>query len=499
MESNGIKVAVRSISKKFPGVLALDGVSADFLPGECHALMGENGAGKSTLGKVLSGLYRPDAGFIELDGSKVDFHSPLDAQRHGVNIVHQELLFCENMTVAENLCLNAMPLKFGLVDRSEMELRATKWLQAIGADISPRTLVRELPIAKRQLIQIAGALGSGAKVLVFDEPTSSLGARETETLLALIRELKSQNCTCIYVSHRLDEVFEICDRATVLRDGKCVGTVDIAQTNRDQLVSMMIGRQLLYVESERSDLSQSPVLLKVENLSLKKRFENISFQIKRGEILGIGGLVGAGRTEVLETIFGLNSGATGQIELSGKKIQFSKPTHALKNRLGLAPEDRKRHGLVLSMTCKDNISLPFIDRLSRWIFINAPEERMVAQTFFNRMRVKAPRLETPSLNLSGGNQQKLVLAKWLGADCDVLLVDEPTRGVDVGAKAEIHALLRELASAGKGIVLVSSELPELIALSDRILIMKDGHLVGEMQGSSATEEILMRLMAGLAA
>ena len=329
--------------------------------------------------------------------------------------------------------------------------------------------------------------------------SSSLGSRETETLLKLIQELKEKNCTCIYVSHRLDEVFEICERATVLRDGKLVGTIETSTTSRDELVGMMIGRQLLYNSVQKSDHKQSRVLLEVKDLHLPGKFQDISFKLMQGEILGIGGLVGAGRTEVLESLFGLNSLSKGQITIEGKPVSIANTSQALKRRLGLAPEDRKRHGLVLSMSCKDNITLPFIGRLSRSLLISGLKERLLAQKYFDRMRVKAPRLDTPSVTLSGGNQQKLVLAKWLGADCSILLVDEPTRGVDVGAKAEIHALLRELASEGKGIIVVSSELPELISLSDRILIMKDGRLVGEIDGSVATETSLMRLMAGLAA
>jgi len=496
----GSLVKAVDISKRFPGVQALDSVSAEFLPGECHALMGENGAGKSTLGKIISGLYQPDSGYIELDGTKVHFHSPLESQKLGINIVHQELLFCENLSVAENLAMTAFPTRGIFVDQKQMHRQATAWLQEIGVDISPNSLVGSLAIAQQQLVQIAGAIGSGAKVLIFDEPTSSLGASEVERLLDLIRVLKTRGVTCIYVSHRIDEVFAICDRATVLRDGKLVGTKLVSEIDRDTLISMMIGRELIFQRSaELSNSINAEPLLQVDKLSLPGKFKDISFTLHKGEILGIGGLVGAGRTEVVESIFGLNPASTGKLLLRNERVEITSPGQALKHRFGLAPEDRKRFGLVLSMNCIQNITLPFIGRLSRALLIRFGLERETASRYFARMRVKAPRLDSASIGLSGGNQQKLVLAKWLAAECDVLLVDEPTRGVDVGAKAEIHALMRELAAEGKGILVVSSELPELISVSHRIIVMHEGKLIGEVLGPDATEENLMRLMAGFAA
>ena len=493
-------LAALGISKRFPGVQALDTVSAEFHAGTCHALMGENGAGKSTLGKILAGLYRPDIGEIRLDGGAVTFSGPLEARRAGINIVHQELLFCENLTVAENLNLAAMPTRGGFVDRAEMVRRAARWLSTIEADVAPTDVVGSLPIAKQQLVQIAGALGAGARILIFDEPTSALGSAETERLLGLITDLKAKGVACIYVSHRLEEIYDICDTATVLRDGKLVETVDLRECDRDRLVSLMIGRKLeaSLAEHAPETLSAEP-LLEVQDLTSPGHFSNVSLTLHRGEILGIGGLVGAGRTEILEAIFGIGRGVSGSVRLNGKPLFAHGPTDAVRHGLGLVPEDRKRHGLVLTMNCRENISLPMIGRLSRAGFVVSTLERAMALKYFAQMRVKAPTIDTASIALSGGNQQKVVLAKWLGAECDVLLVDEPTRGVDVGAKAEIHALLRELAASGKGVLVVSSELPELLALSHRIVIVRDGRIAGEMPAAEATEASLMRTMAGLVA
>ena len=499
MPDDGPVLAALGVSKRFPGVQALDNVSVQFHAGSCHALMGENGAGKSTLGKILAGLYRADQGEIRLNGAAVSFAGPLEARHAGINIVHQELLFCENLTVAENLNLAEMPTRGGFVDGEAMVRRATEWLARIGADVAPTATVGSLPIAKQQLVQIAGALGAGARILIFDEPTSALGGAETERLLKLITELKANGVACIYVSHRLDEVYEVCDTATVLRDGKFVETVPIPACDRDRLVSLMIGRSLqASLATHAAEAASSEPLLEVENLASRGRFEGVSLALRRGEILGIGGLVGAGRTEILEAIFGIGKGVTGSVRLNGRPLAVHGPTDAVRQGLGLVPEDRKRHGLVLSMNCRENISLPIIGRLTHSGFIAAARERAMALKYFGQMRVKAPSVDTGSVALSGGNQQKVVLAKWLGAECDVLLVDEPTRGVDVGAKAEIHALLRELAAAGKGVLVVSSELPELLALAHRIVIVREGRVVSEMPAAHATEDSLMRAMAGLA-
>ncbi len=489
-------LAVSGLSKRFPGVQALSGVSLEIQAGSCHALMGENGAGKSTLGKILAGIYQPDEGNIQFEGHAVQFHGPQDAVSAGISMVHQELLFAENLTVAENLCLGDLPRKGMWLDRKEMVRRAEGWLSSIGSSIDPTQTLGELPISKQQLVQIAGGIGRGAKVLIFDEPTSSLSQAEAQKLLELIRELKAKGVTCIYVSHRLEEIFAICDRVTVLRDGQVVDTVDTNGLSRDSLVRMMIGRELAASMEAHEEIPVGEELLKVENLSSPGKFEPVSFSVHAGEIVGLAGLVGAGRTEIVEALFGLDSHVSGKVTVKGKPVALRGPIQAMHEGFGLIPEDRKHHGLVLSMTAKENVSLPVLDLVSSLGVIEPGKERSLAQKFFDQMRVKAPSIDASSAGLSGGNQQKLVLAKWLAADTDILLVDEPTRGVDVGAKAEIHGLIRDLAAQGKAVLLVSSDLPELLSLATRLIVMREGHLVGELPANPG-EESVMRLMAGV--
>jgi ABC-type sugar transport system ATPase subunit len=494
---NPAVLSARNISKKFPGVVALDGVSVEFEAGECHALMGENGAGKSTLGKILAGIYRPDDGEIFVDGRPVTFNGPQQAVAAGVAIVHQELLFAENMTVAENLNLGDLPIKGLFLDQPEMRRRAVGWLDSIGAKINPDQRLGELPISRQQLVQIAAGIGKGARVLIFDEPTSSLSQAEAVRLLALIRDLKAKGVCCIYVSHRLEEVFEICDSVTVLRDGKLVKTTPVAGMSREELVRMMIGRELANSLAGESAHAIGDELLRVEGLHSPGKFEPISFSVRAGEILALAGLVGAGRTEVVEALFGLDKDARGRLWVHGREVKLGSPIASMSRGLGLVPEDRKRHGLVLSMNARENVSLPTLDKVATAGWVERKAERALAQKFFDRMRVKAPGLDASTLGLSGGNQQKLVLAKWLAAKSDILLVDEPTRGVDVGAKAEIHNLIRGLAAEGKAVILVSSELPELLALATRILVMREGKMTGELPANPG-EESVMKLMAGVA-
>lgn len=490
-------IETRNVTKSFPGVVALSDVSIQVKPGSCHALMGENGAGKSTLGKIICGLIQPDSGEMLLEGRPVHFSGPQQAIKAGVSIVHQELVFCENLSVAENLCLDDLPHKGIFLDRSEMRKRAIKWLEAIEADVNPDQRLGELPISKQQLVQIAGAVGRGAKVLIFDEPTSSLSLKESQVLFDQIRQLLAKGVTCIYVSHRMDEIFELCDTVTVLRDGKVVGTKPVAELDRDSLVRMMIGRDIEVptVQSEHLDLGAE--LLKVAHLSSPGKFEDVNFAVRSGEIVGLAGLVGAGRTEIAEALFGLDSLATGEVELKGKPCARRNPAMAMKAGLGLVPEDRKRQGLVLGMNARENISLPVLKQLARIGFVEGKKERELARRFFDRLRVKAPSLDSATIGLSGGNQQKLVIAKWLAANCDVLILDEPTRGVDVGAKAEIHMLIRQLAAEGKAVLVITSELPELLVLATRILAVRNGRISGELPAKGATEEAVMRLMTGV--
>jgi ABC-type sugar transport system ATPase subunit len=495
-----VQPAVRfeGISKRFPGVVALSDVSVDVAEGSCHALCGENGAGKSTLAKILAGIYRPDEGRVLLFGESMGAASPRAALSAGVGMVHQELAFCDNLSVAENLCLSDLPSHRGVLAIREMERRATDMLEEIGGDIDVRRPLGELSIGQQQIVQIASAVVGGARVIVFDEPTSSLSEVEAERLYDLIGRLKQRGITCIYVSHRMPEIFALCDTVTVLRDGRHVATRPIDEIGESDLVRMMIGRPLKEYIPTHLGAPRSEEVLRVEGLTSPGRFQDISFALHAGEILGLAGLVGAGRSEVAAAIFGLLGDAQGDVFVSGRPVRIRSPRQAIRLRIGLVPEDRKRQGLVLSLSGLHNTSLPILDRLSRATWIRGGEERALATEYFERLRVRTSGLEAPSAGLSGGNQQKIVLAKWLAARCRILILDEPTRGVDVGAKAEIHALIDRLAADGAAILLISSELPEILGLSTRILVLREGRLVGELSHAEATQDRLLRLMAGLA-
>ncbi|HEU5077822.1 MAG TPA: sugar ABC transporter ATP-binding protein [Opitutaceae bacterium] len=490
-------ISFSNITKRFPGVLALDGVSFEIETGSCHALIGENGAGKSTLGKILAGVYTADSGEIRVDGELVHAADPLAARKLGIAMVHQELAFCPNLSVAENLCLGELPRsKIGWVDRADMHRRAGAMLREIGATMSPDVLIETLSTGQEQLVQIAGAVGTGAKIIVMDEPTSSLSAGETRELFRLVRELKQRGITLIYVSHRMEELFELCDHITVLRDGRHVSTEPIRATNAQRVVTQMIGRELKPHTPAHLLRELGPERLRVKKLC-SSRFEDIHLSVHAGEIVGIAGLVGAGRSEVVQAIFGLDPDAHGEIVVNDRAISCGSVQAALAARLGLVPEDRKRQGLVLGLSCRENTSLASLPLLSRIGWVNRAKERALAGKYNQRLRVKTPSMETLIAGLSGGNQQKVALAKWLARQCDVLLIDEPTRGVDVGAKSEIYQLLDELACEGKAILVVSSELPELIGLCRRILVMRNGRIAGELPKELFSENALMQLMAGL--
>jgi ABC-type sugar transport system ATPase subunit len=487
------------ITKRFPGVLALEDVSFTVSAGTCHALCGENGAGKSTLGKILAGIYRPDSGQLRIFGQAAEFAGPQQALAAGIGIVHQELAFCENLSVAENLCLGALPSTGTFVSRRAMRRRAEEMLAATGASIDVGQTMRELTIGQQQVVQIAAAIGSGARIIVFDEPTSSLSQHEADRLYELIDRLRTSGVTAIYVSHRMDEIFRLCDAVTVLRDGRHVGTQPIASLDRAALVQMMIGRRLEEYFPDHVQGQPGDELLRVEGLASPAGFTGVSFTLRAGEVLGFAGLVGAGRSEVARALFGLDAQAGGRIIVQGQPVRIRSPREAMAHGIGLVPEDRKRQGLVLSMTARSNTTLATLKWLARLGFINHRAEREQARRYFERLRVRAASPEVLTAGLSGGNQQKLVLAKWLAARCRILILDEPTRGVDVGAKAEIHALIDELASQGAGVILISSELPEILNLSSRVLVLKDGRVAGELPRERATQDAVMRLMAGMAA
>jgi ABC-type sugar transport system ATPase subunit len=493
-------IEFQNITKKFAGVTALDAVSFSINRGECHALMGENGAGKSTCGKILAGIHRADAGAILIDGIERNFNSPAAAMKAGIGMVHQELAFCPDLTVAENLCMGKYPRRAGfLIDRTEMARRSTKLLADIGVQLDVRRNMRTLSTAQEQLVQIASAVGTGAKILVFDEPTSSLAEPDAENLFALIRRLKSRGVTMIYVSHRMPEIFRLCDRVTILRDGKFVGTLERAEATPDAVVRMMIGRSIEAYFPRHLDKTPGKTVLTVEKLSSPGKFRDVSFDVKEGEIVGFAGLVGAGRSEIAKAVFGLDRQATGIVTMQGSPLRLRDVRRSMRRGIALVPEDRKRQGLVLMMGGRQNFSLAMLRRFRRLGILDKRKERNLAGIFFEKLRVKTPSLDTPVAGLSGGNQQKVALAKWLARNAKLLIIDEPTRGVDVGAKAAIHSLIDDLTGQGIAIMLISSELPELINLSSRVLVMREGRMVGELKREETTQDRVLRLMAGVEA
>lgn len=513
-------IAFREVSKRFPGVVALRRVSFKVAAGSCHALLGENGAGKSTLGKILAGLYRPDEGQVELECRACRFSAPQDAQRAGIGLVHQEFSFCPNLTVAENLCLSALPRRGLLLDRAEMLSRTRRFLALVGATCDPEEELGRLPNGQVQLIQIAGVLATGARVLILDEPTSSLSLAEARNLEELVRQLKRQGTTILYVSHRMEEIFRLCDTATVLRDGEHVTTLPLAKTSPDELVRLMIGRSLQTCTPAHLGRPAGKERLRIEALSSPGRFQDVSLSLHAGEVLGMAGLVGSGRSEIAQAIFGMDPASTGRLLVDGSPVSIRNPQQAFAHGIGLVTEDRKRLGTVPEMNCRENLTLSSLDcpggrsawsRLTHcpwcprggeclrmWNWLRLKQEGRWVNEFFERLRIKAPSPEAPIATLSGGNQQKVVLAKCLVRRCRILILDEPTRGVDVGAKAEIHNLIAQFAAEGQAVLMISSELPEVLHLSTRVLVMRQGRVAGVVTRSQATEEVLMQLMAGRA-
>jgi ABC-type sugar transport system ATPase subunit len=490
-------LSFHQITKRFPGVLALNGVSFEIERGSCHALVGENGAGKSTLGKILAGVYTADEGEIRFDGRPLVVANPLAARKLGIAMVHQELAFCPNLTVAENLCLGDLPSRGGWLDRRRMREQARGMLDQIEAGIDVDKPISSLSTGQEQMVQIAAALGTQAQVIVMDEPTSSLSVRESEHLFQLLGKLRQRGITVIYVSHRLEEIFRLCDTVTVLRDGAHVATEPIGNTNPDRIIHQMVGREVTQYTSQHLQQPLGEELLRVQNLSSAGKFSDVSFSLRAGEILGFAGLVGAGRSEVAQAIFGLDPAASGAVLVRGEPLARGSVQAALRAGIGLLPEDRKRLGLVLTMNCRENTSLAVLRRLCVGGFVRRREERSLAKKYVDLLRVKTPSLESVVASLSGGNQQKIALAKWLARNCAILIVDEPTRGVDVGAKAEIHHLLDELACQGLALIVISSELPEVMNLSRRILVMRQGKVAGELARGDFSQPSLMRLMAGV--
>ena len=492
-----------AISKRFPGALALDGVDLTVAPGEIHALLGENGAGKSTLLKILAGAQPPDSGVIEFAGKPVVFESPHAAQMLGIVTIYQEFTLAPNMTICENVFIGREPGSKVFVSWRRMAEETRALTRRIGLDANPMTLVRELSVAEQQMVEIARALSMKSRLIVMDEPTSALSRTEVEKLFRIIRDLKAEGLSVIFVTHRLEEVFEICDSYTVLRDGKFVGTGKVADTDIDGIIRLMVGREVSSLYSRRNDAAFGEVALAVEGLSRRGSsrdpsatvLADVSLSVRRGEILGVAGLVGAGRTEMARAVFGADPFDSGAIFVDGKPVRIFSPQEAIRHGIGLVPEDRKQQALFLSLAIRMNLSMASLDRISKWgVFVDEAKETAMVEEYRKALSIRMAGPEQIVANLSGGNQQKVVLARWLALQPKVLIVDEPTRGIDVGAKVDVHNLLFDMARSGIAVIAISSELPEVLAISDRIVTMREGRVTGEIARENADQQKLMTMM-----
>ena len=489
-------VEMANVSKSFPGVQALDGVTFGVRKGEVHALLGENGAGKSTLMKILAGAQPADAGEIRLEGEPVRIHSPQDAQQLGISVIYQEFNLVPALSVAENIFLGREPTgPLGVMRWRQLYGDADALLERVGVSMDVRAPVDRLSVAHQQVVEIAKALSMAATVLVMDEPSSALTEHELENLFVLIRGLKAEGVSIVYISHRLEEIFEIADRVTVLRDGQHVRTADVSEVTRGDLIRWMVGREV-DESSQLTGTGPGEERLVVEGIRVPGKLHDVSFSVRRGEVVGLTGLVGAGRTELARAIFGADPTHEGRVLLDGEEVHLRSPKDAVRLGVGLVPEDRKLQGLVLGMNVRENSTLSSLRSLCTLGFVRGRQERAHTSGQVEALSIRTPTIEQLVRNLSGGNQQKVVLAKWLLSNCRVLMFDEPTRGVDVGAKAEIHQLIRELANRGVAILMISSELPEVLNVSDRILVMHDGRIVGALGREEATQEGIMHLATG---
>jgi ABC-type sugar transport system ATPase subunit len=492
---------MEKISKSFPGVQALKAVDFEARRGEVVALVGENGAGKSTLMKILSGAYSRDEGRIFLGGEEIEIENPHHAQEQGIAIIYQEFNLTPNQSAAANIFLGREPLQEGLggllrlVNRQELEERAEEQLAKVGANVEASRPIQQLSVAKQQLVEIAKALSVDARIIIMDEPTSALGEDETEALFRVIRTLKERGITIIFITHRLEEVMEIADRVIVLRDGERVGSLPVEEASPEKIIHLMVGRELTDMFS-KEEAEIGPPLLEVKELTRREVVEGVSFTLRRGEILGVAGLVGAGRTDMARLIFGADRKDGGELYLDGERIEIHSPVDAVLAGIGLVPEDRGSQGLVLNMSVLRNIVLPTLREYTQAGLVERSALRETAGRYVDKLSIRTPHLQQKAKYLSGGNQQKVVLAKWLASEPKVLIMDEPTRGIDVGAKAEVHALMSELAQAGMGIVMISSELPEILGMSDRILVMSEGQAVALLDREEATQEIIMAYASG---
>ncbi len=490
-----VLVRMEGIEKSFPGVHALSQCHFELLPGEVHALVGENGAGKSTLMKVLTGIYKKDAGHIYYKGKEVEILTPRAAQLLGISIIHQELNLMPHLTVAQNIFIGREPLlKPGLfLDDKKTNDMAAEVFDRMRLRLDPNTKVSDLTVAKQQMVEIAKALSFNSDVLIMDEPTAALTDTEIEELFRLIRDLRDKGVGVVHISHRLEELKLISDRVTVMRDGKYVNTVRTQDVSIDEIISMMVGRTIYETAPEVPENASQEIVLEVKNLNRGKEIRDVSFNLKKGEILGFSGLVGAGRTEVARAIFGADPIESGEIYIEGKQVHIKSPQDAVKAGIGYLSEDRKRYGLALGMDVKDNTVLAAFNKfLGYFGWVNNLKVQTIAEHYVKALQIKTPSLEQRAKNLSGGNQQKVIIGKWLTADTKILIFDEPTRGIDVGAKSEIYHLLNDLAQQGKAIIMISSELPEILRMSHRVVVMCEGRVTGEVVAGEATQETIMK-------
>jgi len=486
-------LSMKGITKSFSGVAALKNAALDLKAGEVVALMGENGAGKSTLMKILTGIYSKDSGEIQYMGQEVCFKGPAESEEAGISIVHQELNMMNDLTVAQNLFIGREEMNGFLIDDKKMNEKARELFKVLKIDINPAEKIGNLTVGKQQMVEIAKAISSKAKVIIFDEPTAALTDSEIEELFKVIRDLKKQGTGMVYISHRMDEINVISDRVIVMRDGEYVGTLITKECSKDDIIKLMVGRAIFGEPKTASNVAKdAPVVLKCENLNRGKAVKDVSFELRKGEILGFSGLMGAGRTEVARLIFGADKKDSGKIFINGKEVTINTPQDAVAHGIGYLSEDRKRYGLIVDKSVEENTVISSLNDFVKGFFIDKAKSKEVSQKYVESLKTKTPGVSQLVKKLSGGNQQKVVIAKWLVRNSDILIFDEPTRGIDVGAKSEIYALMERLAKEGKSIIMISSELPEVLRMSDRVIVMCEGRITGILDIAEANQEVIMQ-------
>ena len=498
MKNNNIFLEMKNISKAYPGVKALENVDFDLKKGEVHALVGENGAGKSTLMKILSGFHKKDSGEIHINGKAIDINNPRAAISRGISTIYQDIIAVPYISVAENILMGDRPRnKFGIIRWKELDRKVKKLLKELSIELDTNQTVSNLSTAQQQLVEIVKALSIDSKIIIMDEPTAPLTEDEKNILFAIINSIRKKGVSVIYISHRMEEIFEIADRVTVLRDGKKIVTRPVQATSHDEIIKYMIGREIDEMFTHKKAAVADRVIMKINNFAKARYFKDIDFELHEGEILGFAGLVGAGRSELMKAIFGILNKDSGEVYLNGKKVEIRSPKKAIRLGIGLVPEDRKIEGLILDLPVDQNISIADLKNVSKFGILMSRTESRLANGFVKSLAIKCYRLSQKVMNLSGGNQQKVIIARWLALNPKILILDEPTKGIDVGSKAEIHRLIMDIAQRGTSVILISSEMTEILKMSNRIIIMKEGSIVNEVSGKDANEEIILRNMTGI--